>query len=359
MNGMAVCAGYGGLELALRIALGDGYRTVCYAERDLVAAGVLAARMEDGSLEPAPIWDDLRTIDGAAWRGLVDILTAGFPCQPFSVAGRRLGLADDRWIWPDIARVIREVGPSFVFLENVPGLVRHGLGAVLGSLAEAGYVAEWDCFTASEVGAPHKRERLFIVAHHNGAWEPQPEERELGIRRRSLDRRQVLADADRQRLKAQCGAKPAGAQHRPTEHIGGPVANTDGGRGRAAVRPDPTQGTFPSAIWQEGDALSGATGNQLGHPNCIYGREGWVIPPGEPDDQGTGIRLFPPGPDDAAGWLDYLAGSPEVEPAVRFPTHGSTGRLDELFLLGNGVVPLAAAYAFVTLAARLGWRMLR
>jgi len=162
---MALCAGAGGLELGLRIALGDDYRCVVYVEREAYAAAVLVARMANQALDTAPVWDDLSTFDGKPWRGVVDIVSAGFSCQPWSAAGKQLGIEDERWIWPDIARVIRQVGPEWVFLENVAGLVRGGLEHVLRDLAESGFAAEWDSFSAAEVGAPHLRERLFILAH--------------------------------------------------------------------------------------------------------------------------------------------------------------------------------------------------
>lgn len=164
---MALCAGAGGLELGLRIALGDDYRCVVYVEREAYAAAALVARMADETLDTAPVWDDLSTFDGIPWRGVVDIVSAGFSCQPWSAAGKQLGIEDERWIWPDIARIVCEVGPEWVFLENVGGLVRGGLEHVLRDLALSGFDAEWDRLSAAEVGAPHLRERLFILAHRN------------------------------------------------------------------------------------------------------------------------------------------------------------------------------------------------
>lgn len=157
------------MELGLSLALGGGYRTVCYVERDAYAAACLVARMEDEALDKAPMWDDLTTFDGKRWCGVVDIVSAGFPCQPFSVAGQRKGRDDQRWIWPEIVRIICEVGPSLVFLENVPGLLgrQGGMEAVSGSLASIGFNAEWGCFRASDVGAPHRRERVFVLAYSN------------------------------------------------------------------------------------------------------------------------------------------------------------------------------------------------
>ena len=116
MNGLALCAGVGGLELGLTLAI-PGYRTVGYVEREAFSASTLVGRMEEEALGPAPVWDDLSTFDGRPWRGKVDIVTAGFPCQPFSAAGKGLGTEDERWLWPDIERVIREVQPRWVFLE--------------------------------------------------------------------------------------------------------------------------------------------------------------------------------------------------------------------------------------------------
>lgn len=322
-NGLALCAGYGGLELGMRLALGDGYRTVCVVERDLVAASVLATRMAEGALEQVPIWDDVTTFPGRSFAGCVDIVTAGFPCQPFSVAGKRRGLEDERWIWPDIARVIGEVGPQYVFLENVPGLIRHGLGAVLGSLAEMGFAAEWGCFSAAETGASQKRERVFILANSNGAG--------FGER---------------------CGAKPVRAELATAECGSECVADADGGGRWPAVRVDSASGALSQAVGGEGDVVSGAAGGHVADadkPRFDIGTEA--------ERGGQSVRsggLFPPGPDDADGWRAYLEHSPETEPAVCFPADGTSGRMDELFLLGNGVVPIVAAYAFVVLAQRLG-----
>ena len=164
MNGLALCAGIGGLDLGLHVAL-DGYRTVCYVEREAFCAASLVARMEDEALDSAPLWDDITTFDGHPWRGIVDIISAGYPCQPFSVAGRRAGVADPRHLWPHVARIIRECEPGFVFLENVPGHLRLGFNEVARDLDGMGYETAATLLTASEVGATHRRERLFVLAH--------------------------------------------------------------------------------------------------------------------------------------------------------------------------------------------------
>ncbi len=168
LNGLALCAGAGGLELGLRLALGARYRCVGYVEQEAFAAACLVARMEEEALDPGPLWDDVRTFDGRPWRGVVDLVTAGFPCQPWSSGGRRRGIADERWIWPDIARVVSEVNPNIVFLENVPGIRRGGESAVLSDLGSLGFQTVTDCFRASDVGAPMRRTRWFCLAYAKG-----------------------------------------------------------------------------------------------------------------------------------------------------------------------------------------------
>lgn len=163
-SGIALAAGAGGLELGVSLGIPD-YRTVCFVERDAYAAASLVARMEDAALDEAPIWSDLATFDGKPWRGRVDFLTAGYPCQPFSNAGKRLGEKDPRHLWPHVRRILGEVQAPFLFAENVFGHVSLGLENVRKDLHAMGYEVEAGLFTAAEVGAPHIRKRLFILAY--------------------------------------------------------------------------------------------------------------------------------------------------------------------------------------------------
>ncbi|MDP2087200.1 MAG: DNA cytosine methyltransferase [Gemmobacter sp.] len=163
-RGISLCAGVGGLDLGLHLAE-PGYRTVCHVERNGFAAAALVARMADASLAAAPVWDDLRSFDGRPWRGRVHIVTAGYPCQPFSLAGTRLGADDPRHLWPEVARIVREVGPRWCFFENVPGHLSLGLDHVAGELQGMGYSVAACVISAAEVGASHIRERLFLLAH--------------------------------------------------------------------------------------------------------------------------------------------------------------------------------------------------
>lgn len=166
LNVLALCAGYSGLELGVSRATGGRARAVCYVEREAPAAAVLVNQMARGALAPAHIWSDLGTFDGRPWRGAVDILTAGYPCQPESTAGKRAGAADERWIWPEVARIIGEVEPAIVFAENVAAHVTGTFRRVLDDLAALGFDVEWSCVSAAEVGAPHERERVFWLAAH-------------------------------------------------------------------------------------------------------------------------------------------------------------------------------------------------
>ena len=125
-------------------------------------------RQADGLLPRFPIWDDICTFDGKPWRGKVDVISGGFPCQDISAAGKGAGLDGERsGLWGEMARVIHEVQPRFVFVENSPMLVSRGLGRVLGDLASLGFDANWGVLSASDVRAKHKRDRIWIVAHTN------------------------------------------------------------------------------------------------------------------------------------------------------------------------------------------------
>ena len=161
MRELALFTGAGGGLLGTRLL---GWRPVCAVEFDPYCQEVLMRRQEEGHLEAFPIWDDVRTFDGGPWRGAVDVVTGGFPCQPFSAAGKGLGIDDPRNMWPDTIRIIREVRPRYCLLENVPALLAHEyFGTIIGELQESGYCVRWKVISAAEMGAPHKRDRVWIV----------------------------------------------------------------------------------------------------------------------------------------------------------------------------------------------------
>jgi DNA (cytosine-5)-methyltransferase 1 len=169
MHELALFAGAGGGILG---GLLLGWRTVCAVELDPYARSVLLARQNDGTLAPFPVWDDIRTFDGRPWRGRVDVVSGGFPCTDISSAGKGAGIAGEHsGLWVEMARVVCEVRPRFVFVENSPMLASRGLGRVLGDLAALGFDARWGVFSACLVGAPHTRERMWVAAH--AQWDQQ------------------------------------------------------------------------------------------------------------------------------------------------------------------------------------------
>ena len=159
-------AGTGMFSAAIEIALetiGVRAATVGYCEREGGAAASIVARMEAKAIRPAPVWDDAKTFDASAWRGCVDIFVAGYPCQGFSAAGRGLAHRDPRYLWPAVRRAIARIKPGIVFLENVEAHVRRGGGKVIRDCERLGYEVTCGLFSSEEVGASHKRERLFIL----------------------------------------------------------------------------------------------------------------------------------------------------------------------------------------------------
>lgn len=157
-----------------------GHTPICAVEIEEYPRRVLLQRQLDGVLPPFPIWDDVRTFradnpDTATFfersRGVADqlVVAGGFPCTDISAAGRGAGIEGEHsGLWSEMARVVREIRPRYVFVENSPVLTSRGLGVVLGDLAACGYDAEWKVLGADDAGAPHRRERIWIVAHSNG-----------------------------------------------------------------------------------------------------------------------------------------------------------------------------------------------
>jgi DNA (cytosine-5)-methyltransferase 1 len=369
-SGLSLCSGAGGLDLGLTIAI-PGYRTVGYAERETYAAATLVARMEDAALDQAVVWDDVGTFDGRPWRGAVDIVTAGYPCQPFSVAGKRLGTEDPRHLWPHVARIIGEVEPPFVFLENVAHHLRLGFPEVASGLVSMGYKIAAGLFTAAEVGAPHKRERLFILAIREGdaladparlLWNPVEWRQQNGISAAVADatgqcQREPADETDAVARSRQAWDEP-GNDGRDVAHAadrqlpqpgrcpetregsgrhGAGLANTDGQRRLQAERGQPQGGRSDPCQPHVDDA--DGTGSQ-----------GWRDDIGEH----AGERpAWPPGPCDEGGWERYLRCAPDLEPSIRRGSDGLAHRVDRLRLCGNGVVPLVAAHALRTLAVEL------
>ena len=163
---ISICSRYGGIELGIRNII--PIRTICYLELELYAAAILAKNMQKGFLDSAPIWTDLKTFNPNEWglAGKVDILTGGFPCTPFSKAGKLLREDDPRNLWKPTRKLIENLGVSIIFLENVSGILEYNFHTIQPQLSEMGFEIEEGLFSASEEGASHLRERFFILGIH-------------------------------------------------------------------------------------------------------------------------------------------------------------------------------------------------
>ncbi|WP_232239085.1 DNA cytosine methyltransferase [Burkholderia oklahomensis] len=433
---------------------GIGHRTVCYVEREATAAAQLVALMEAGAIDPAPVWSDLLTFDGAAWRGRVDCVVAGFPCQDLSVAGRRAGLDGRRsGLFFSVVDIADACGAWLLVLENVSGitsatasvvdetegeLVERAASRVVGELADRGWDAEWVHLRASDVGGSHQRERWFCLAWRMGdarlqyvqlqqrrVWAKHPSAGDdMGDAGRECD------GANESIVIAECGRAPDVGVSGPrmadvardgwhegwsesarqfgrsdvAEH-GGAVVNTKCSERRALCVCGSGGDT-----WQDGERQAtgrARVGNApLGNASCIDGderqrlgqrksagarrksrpeRSGVAM--GDANEQrkqqpdyevgaesrersrdgacragGGFLDLFAPGPIDDR-WPRIIANRPDlapaIEPGVRMLADGLAYMVDEsrnhqLRQVGNGVVPLQAAVAIVTLARRAG-----
>lgn len=304
-NVLSLCSGGAGLDLGVKLAVPRA-RTVCYVEIEAYACEVLASRMETQQLDEAPIWTDLRSFYGAEWRGVVDCVIGGYPCQPFSVAGKRRGADDPRHLWPAIVDILLDTQPAVCFFENVGHHLRLGFHDVACDLLGMGYRVAAGLFTAEEVGLPHKCERLFIMAHRECAdWG-------------ALDH----------------ACRNGGAVGLPQRAEG---ADWVGERGEVV-----------------GDSCcTGLAQRQLTEDGC---RDVWQ----------EGPTVGPPSPGDVCAWDLVLSSRPDLAPAtsineeiafagatteseVRRVVDELANRMDRLRLCGNGVVPAQAAFAWRTL----------
>lgn len=352
---LSLCVGAGGLDLGLKLAERTA-RVVGYVEIEAYCCEILATQMEAGYLDEAPVWTDLRTFSGRPWRGKVDCITAGYPCQPFSVAGRQRAEKDPRHLWPEVRRIVEEVQPRCCFFENVPGHLRLGFEQVHDDLYRLGYRVKAGLFSAEEVGAPHKRERLFILAYREGIFGQRPiPEGNCGGK-------------PEETTGSECCdmANPTSAENQWRES--GDMAETQGGRKslntsisngcpnvgnpKYAGSPAVTQPTSPAkddgARWcacgaQPPQQLA-RTGD-LGHPHGT-GLEGWRDCGQQCADE---LPAWPPSPTQYAEWDSIPA---DLKPAVCRMADGLAYRVDRLRTAGNGVVPLVAAYAWRVLTTR-------
>jgi len=429
---VSLCAGYGGIDLGLHRCI-PNLRTIAYSEIEAFACELLLARMEGGQIDAAPIWPDLKSFPWSDLRDRVDLLSGGYPCQPFSSAGKRLGREDPRHLWPYIADGISILRPRLCFFENVEGHISLGLREVIEHLGRLGYSATWGIFSAAEVGAPHQRKRVFILAHRIGAglegligdveragrqslgssgstsegslpslWPSRPGQPQFG-----WEPPRVVAHAQRDGRTearrdaggmgtAQCGEEggksESGATASPADDSGSELAHTHGqqskrGRNDGELE-SPTsieQGETRerergghSSGYKGADAeLGNARSEESSRLSSRAGRDA-VAEAGQP---GAGLGDASNNGHSSATQRGSIGESQEKRRLLQFAGTGGIGqtqpslgrdadglaggmdyaqlcvagdsRVDELRLLGNGVVPAVAERAFVTLLNEL------
>jgi len=364
LNGLALCAGVAGLERGIESIIPSA-RTVCYVEGETYPASVLASKMEAGSLSKAPIWSNVRTFDGKPWRGKVSFLSGGFPCQPYSTAGKQLADKDPRDLWPDFARIIGEVRPHFIFLENVPNVVKWALPTVLKDLSKMGYDAAWCVVAASQVGAPHKRSRWFLFAHSNDSskhvmrfHEPQssPQEYERndfsntnGERRNEIKPNlwsgefNVEGRGDKSPL-ADTNSKSYSKPQRTVEELRQKGSRLEGWKDKGETwdffRSSSEKEKFDQR-WNVESRPQQFEKNNFSHTN----RKGLER---KTTKRIQGKRIWPSITGFDTGWW-------EVEPAMGRMVDGVADWVHRMRACGNGVVPQQAAYAYSILMERCGF----
>ena len=354
---ISFCSGYGGIERGLELA-GIAHRVLAYVEIEAFAIANLVAKMEQGELVPAPIYTDIKTFPSDLFRGSVDIITGGYPCQPFSVAGRAQAFDDPRHLFPYILNHVRTIRPSQCFFENVEGHINRGLESVLQDLESAGYDSTWGIFSAEEVGAPHQRKRIFILANRiSGGCGAKGECGGVaGVQAKGSDnsseatepstREKIspsISNANSYALRKQSGG--SGREDRTSETLSGvngearSMANSDSSRQLQSQGSESEQWGWTGDSGQEGTMANpineGSQGGlqrrqdsqwkgEHGHTGCSSSAH---------RQQGSDI------------W--------DIEPNVGRVAHGITDRVDRLRLLGNGVVPQTAARAWEVLNGRV------
>jgi DNA (cytosine-5)-methyltransferase 1 len=307
---LSLFSGAGGGVLGTNLL---GWETIGYVEYNEYCQRIIGQRIKDGYLDEAPIFSDVNAFISEgyadAYKGMVGVVSAGFPCQPFSVAGKREAKDDPRNCWPQTIDIIRRVRPHYCLLENVGGLLsrKHRyFETILKDLAESGYDARWKVISAAEVGAPHKRDRLWVVAFNSNnlgmGWEERTSQ---GIQ-------SIFEEPEGQESEHVCEGVPKT----------GDVANSNPGHSR-----------------QEEEVRSRRYASKPGSqdvPDTGSERlEGWEPPIGEEEAYPTAGSTC---------WWD-------TEPGVGRVANGMAHRMDRLKALGNGQVPAVVETAFELLSS--------
>jgi DNA (cytosine-5)-methyltransferase 1 len=330
---ISFCSGYGGIERGLDLA-GLEHRVIAFLEIEAFAIANLVNKMEDGIIPPAPIYTDIKTFPSEIFRGKVSILTGGYPCQPFSAAGKRLGADDPRHLWPHIRRHIESIRPARCFFENVEGHISLGLSSVISDLEEDGYRTTWGIFSAREVGAPHQRKRVYILADGNSVrcdWGKLPDtasQRTVEIETQQRSRQPLV------RSEAEGCCRDSGEVSNPRNNRVSirHVEPSKQGQQRQTNNAYTSCSTLPDTISERLE----------GHPRN-----------GKDCDQSRWFGEKEKRPVSKGSLCNREPGLWPPEPELGRVVDGCANRVDRIRLLGNGIVPQTAAKAYTTLSERL------
>jgi site-specific DNA-cytosine methylase len=361
-NILSLCTGYGGLELGLARALEGVFRVVA-VEVEAYALACLAQKAQEGKLAIEAMWPDLKTFPAERFRGCFDFVLAGYPCQPFSVAGKRKGTEDERHLWPYIAGIVQAVEPVWCFFENVSNHLNLGYPTVYGSLRDMGYSVEAGLVSANECLAPHQRLRLFILAYcesysyrrwvinGNSNKKRVQESQQSRFNTTGRGRRSSqLANTTAQRIQ---GAEPKGAAQ-----TGGQIEQYGW----------PSRPGQPQYEWEEprtitmvntnSRRLEGASAKEQGRDNalCASGREEPRVVE-KSTTRRTGNKSgavkgrkrsskIRQGNRQVGSIQHNTASEGQAQSRLGRAVDGASCRVDRLRLLGNGVVPQQAEKAF-------------
>jgi len=378
-NILSLCSGVGGLDLGVKLALsyaGRSGRGVAYVEGEVAAASSLVASMEAGWLHPAPIWSDMRTFDAKPWRGNVHILASGDPCQENSVAGKGAGADGERFLAPEVCRIAAECRPDIVFRENVPGNSDGQIEAIVPALEGLGCRVAAGIFSSSETGNTMRRERLFIMAECDSAgfslWGNRSRNGAAPHGGGETSRLGDSRDNELARTPSERRGKTGRDSERSEEWTGGtgaamgsPIGGSDGWNAF-----DTRRGSIQRTSV---DGAGGDGGKAMGRTNSEQPQRVKCGELNSPRRENSGRQpalsrraIFQPptiipGPTDSR-WIDVLDRFPEYQPALsqeEAQSHLRRGidamahRVERLRATGNGVDPMGAAYAFLSLNALL------
>ena len=372
MRELSLFSGAGGGLLGTKLL---SWTHVGYVEFDDYCQQDIAQRIKDGYLDKAPIFGDIRTFTGegyaASYTGMVDVITAGFPCQPFSAAGKRKGADDNRNMWPATIECIRVVRPRYCLLENVPGLLSSGyFGTILGDLAQSGYDGRWRILSAAEMGAPHQRKRLWIIAYDQ-AYSQRSNTHSIGSHRKEVNKyrrpiqgRIELRDKQK-RESGQVGKDVADSNQDRRRHRGALV------KGRHSALDEEqhaTQGEQAGDRWErESSAVGEDVPNSNSRRRSQCDEKEWGV--SELDQNGKNVsnttsktslrgkRVIPDakgqrrnGRNNSSGVFSD-DGWWQAEPDVGRVVDGVAARVDRLRAIGNGQVPAVVAAVWRLLTA--------